>query len=86
MNLASSYSYIHRFGEKYAQFVQFIHVSFTELVNLNGFMNMLDTLTQVAHTLHEPAHTYIYVFIHLFREQNNHIRGRSDAPTGLTPA
>ena len=69
---------------------------------MNGFMNMLDTLTQVAHTLHEPAHThniyiyiYIYVciyvyeggdiyicvcvcvwavFVHLFREQDNHIR------------
>ena len=28
-------------GEKYAQFVQFIHGSFTELVNMNNFMNML---------------------------------------------
>ncbi len=28
-------------GKKCARFVQFIHVSFTELVNLNGFMNML---------------------------------------------
>ena len=51
-------------GEKYARFVQFIHVSFTELVNLNGFMNMLDTLTQVAHALHESAHTYIFVYTH----------------------
>ena len=51
-------------GEKCARFVQFIHVSFTELVNLNGFMNMLDTLTQVAHTLHESAYTYIF-YIHI---------------------
>ena len=59
-------------GEKYARFVQFvlqfIHVSFTELVNLNGFMNMLDTLTQVAHALPTRVcththilYTYIYV-------------------------
>ena len=75
-------------GEKCARFVQFIHGSFTELVNR-------ERLHEHARcTLHEPAHThyiyiYIYilciwaVFIHLFREQNNHIRGRSDAPTAL---
>ena len=75
-------------GEKCARFVHFIHGSFTELVNR-------ERLHEHARcTLHEPAHThyiYIYilciwaVFIHLFREQNNHIRARSDAPTALTP-
>ena len=79
-------------GEKCARFVQFIHGSFTELVNRERLHE------HARYTLHEPAHThniymlvYIYilciwaVFIHLFREQNNHIRARSDAPTALTP-
>ena len=72
---------------------------------MNGFMNMLDTLSKLRihytnlHTyyIYIYIHIYIYiyhiyillcvwdVFIHLFREQNYHIRGRSDAPTALTP-
>ena len=54
---------------------------------MNGFMNMLDTLHEAAHT--HTLYIYIYIMclgrVHLFREQDNHIRGRSDAPTALTP-
>ena len=43
-------------GEKCARFVQFIHGSFTELVNRERLHE------HARYTLHEPAHTqYIYI-------------------------
>ena len=68
MNMNESFMFIFIFtvlalGEKCARFVQFIHGSFTELVNRER-LHEHARYAQVAHTLHESAHTHIF-YIHI---------------------
>ena len=73
-------------GEKCARFVHFIHGSFTELVNRERLHEHARYATRTCTHTHNIYILCVWaVFIHLFREQDNHIRRRSDAPTALTP-